>query len=177
MPEGFVFWLTGLSGAGKTTLARAVHTQLQAFDRPVRFTIIDGDLIRKGLCSDLGFSLADREENIRRVAELSRILTDCGIHCINCFISPTQSIREKAKKVIGPDRFREIYIRASVACCEERDVKGLYSLARAGQIGDFTGIQSPYEEPVNPDLIIDTEFRTLEESIQLLYTYIHEIAG
>lgn len=167
-----VFWLTGLSGSGKTTLAQEVVAKFSSSG--IKIKILDGDVLREGLNKDLGFSLEDRKENIRRVAELSRILNDCGIHCINCFISPTRQIREQAKSIIGKDHFMEIFVKASLDCCEKRDVKGLYKKARKGLINDFTGIHSPFEIPVSADLIIDTEQENLMESIDKLYTFIYE---
>jgi adenylylsulfate kinase len=167
-----VFWLTGLSGSGKTTLALEVVDILRS--EGVKIKLLDGDVLREGLNKDLGFSLEDRKENIRRVAELSRILIDCGIHCINCFISPTRQIRELARSIIGKEHFREIFVKASLDCCEKRDVKGLYKKARKGLINDFTGIHSPFENPTSADLIIDTEKENLLESIDKLYTFIYE---
>jgi adenylylsulfate kinase len=162
--KAVVIWMTGLSGSGKTTLAENLEKVL--FRRGYLVQILDGDNIRSGVNRNLGFSEQDREENIRRVAEISRLFLDCGIICINCFISPTQKIRQLAKDIIGGENFIEVFLNASIDICEKRDVKGLYIDARAGKIRNFTGIDSPYEIPVNPDLEINTEVLSVEESVE-----------
>ena len=157
-----VIWLTGLSGAGKTTLAK--HLEIVLHQRGFLTQILDGDNIRAGINNNLGFSDADRYENIRRIAEVSRLFVHCGIITINCFISPTEEIREMARRIIGPEDFIEIYVNAPLAVCEERDVKGLYSKARRGEIRDFTGITSPFETPLQIDAEIRTDLLTIDES-------------
>lgn len=167
-----VFWLTGLSGSGKSTIAEKVERML--FNEGFLVQIIDGDNIRSGICNNLGFSLEDREENIRRIAEVSKLFINCGVICINSFVSPTAIIREKAKNIIGADDFFEVFISTSIEECESRDVKGLYAKARAGEIKNFTGIDSPYENPSNPALKIETEHFSVEESAEILYKFIKE---
>jgi len=161
-----VIWLTGLSGSGKTTIA--LGTEKKLFKKGYLIQLLDGDNIRDGINSNLGFSDADRTENIRRIAEVSKLFINCGIITINCFISPTKKIRDLAKEIIGKDDFVEIYINSPVNVCEQRDIKGLYNLARKGKIKDFTGISSPYEPPQNPFLEIKTDKLTIEESVELL---------
>jgi adenylylsulfate kinase len=158
-----VIWLTGLSGAGKTTLAKFLETSL--FEKGYLTQVLDGDNIRSGINSNLGFSETDRIENIRRIAEISKLFLNCGIITINCFISPTEDIRETARRIIGDDDFIEIYVNAPLQVCEERDVKGLYSRARRGEIKEFTGITSPFETPQNFDLEIRTDLNSIEESV------------
>jgi len=161
--RGKVVWLTGLSGAGKTTIAN--HLELELYKRGFVTQILDGDIIRSGINNNLGFSVDEREENIRRVAEVSKLFVHCGIICFNSFISPTKEIREKAKQIIGEENFIEVFVNTSLAVCEQRDVKGLYKKARAGQIKNFTGIDSPYEKPENPDIILNSDKMTIEESV------------
>lgn len=165
-----VFWLTGLSGSGKSTIAKAVERSL--FDQGYFVQIIDGDNVRTGLCSDLGFSLSDREENIRRIAELARLYLNSGVVCICSFISPTESIRKLAKQIIGAEDFSEIYINCSLKDCEQRDPKGLYKKARSGKISGFTGIDSPYEVPENPDFEIDSLRNSPDASASLLFDFV-----
>jgi adenylylsulfate kinase len=168
--RGKVVWLTGLSGAGKTTIAN--HLELELYKRGFVTQILDGDIIRSGINNNLGFSVDAREENIRRVAEVSKLFVNCGIICFNSFISPTKEIREKAKQIIGEDNFIEVFVNTSLAVCEERDVKGLYKKARAGKIKNFTGIDSPYEKPENPDLILNSDNMTIEESVNKCLEYL-----
>lgn len=167
-----VFWLTGLSGSGKSTIAQLVERRL--FENGFLTQLIDGDNVRSGLCGDLEFSLEDRKENVRRIAELTKIMIQCGIVCINTFVSPTIAIREKAKKIIGESDYYEILIDTPLDVCEERDVKGLYKKARSGEIKNFTGIDSPYEKPVDPALAIQTDGLTPEESAEQLYDFIRK---
>ena len=160
--RGAVVWFTGLSGAGKSTIAHSVEEQL--FQTGCLSYVFDGDNVRHGLCSDLGFSAEDRTENIRRIAEMCRLFVDAGVVALTAFISPLHSDRAMVRKLMGDD-FIEVYCRCPVEVCEERDVKGLYKKARAGEIKDFTGISAPYEAPENPDMIIDTDEVSLEESV------------
>ena len=144
-----VFWFTGLSGSGKTTLGLSLHSKLR------NSVLLDGDNLRKGLCSDLGFSIQDRNENIRRVAEVAKLFYSSGMNVICTFISPIKAQREFARNLIGRD-FVEIYLSTPLSVCEKRDVKGLYKKARSGELADFTGISSAYEVPENPELVFDT---------------------
>lgn len=147
-------WFTGLSGAGKSTLAHAVEEALH--ERESRTFVLDGDNVRHGLCSDLGFSLTDRTENIRRVGEMAKLLIEAGIVTITAFISPLRSDRDRVRGLFSDGDFLEIYCDAGIDVCESRDVKGLYRRARSGEIPDFTGISSPYEPPLNPELVVPT---------------------
>jgi len=165
-----VIWMTGLSGAGKTTLAKYLEEEL--FNRGYLTQVLDGDNIRSGVNSNLSFSEADRFENIRRIAEISKLFLDCGIIIINCFISPTEEIRNMAKKIIGRENFIEVFVNASFEVCETRDIKGLYFKARRGEIKDFTGIDSPFEKPVKPDIEIKSDQLSIEESIIQLLNFI-----
>lgn len=165
-----VIWMTGLSGAGKTTLAKNLEERL--FDLGYFSQVLDGDNIRSGINNNLTFSEADRYENIRRIAEISKLFLDCGIITINCFISPTEEIRNMAKSIIGRGNFIEVFINASFDVCETRDVKGLYSKARRGEIKNFTGIDSPFENPAKPDIEVRTDKLSIEESTILLLDYI-----
>jgi adenylylsulfate kinase len=165
-----VVWFTGLSGAGKTTLAKRLEEEL--FARNFMVQILDGDNIRSGINSNLSFSEEDRRENIRRIAEVSKLFLNCGIIAINSFISPTQEVRHIARDIIGKENFIEIYINAPLNVCEQRDVKGLYAKARKGEIKDFTGIGSPFEDPFEADLEIRTDLLTIEESVKKLLDYL-----
>jgi len=166
--RGGLFWLTGLSGAGKSTLAHSVEESLH--QQGYRAFVLDGDNVRHGLCADLSFSDDDRKENIRRVGHLSMLYVEAGIIVLTAFISPFRADRDNVRKIAGAD-FHEIYCKASLKICEDRDVKGLYKRARAGEIQDFTGISSPYEEPEHPDLTVDTESH-LEDCRKEVYNYI-----
>lgn len=161
-----VIWMTGLSGSGKTTIAIGLEKALQK--RGFLTQILDGDNIRTGINKNLGFSEEDRTENIRRIAEVSKLFVNCGIITINCFVSPTLAIREQAKEIIGNADFREIYVNASYEECEKRDVKGLYKKARNGEIKNFTGLDSPFEAPENAFLEIKTADMSIEESVKCL---------
>jgi len=152
--RGCVAWLTGLSGSGKSTLAHALERSLH--DEGHLVYVLDGDNLRYGLCSDLGFSAEDRTENIRRAGEVAALLADTGAIVLCSFISPYRSDREGVRKTVGDGRFLEIHVDASVAVCEQRDPKGLYKKARQGQIPNFTGIDAPYEAPASPELRVDT---------------------
>lgn len=161
--RGLMVWFTGLSGSGKSTLALALERELSA--RGILCKVLDGDNIRSGINSNLGFSAEDRRENIRRIAEVARLFVDLGVVTIASFISPERSMREMAAEIIGREDFKEIYVSTSIAECERRDVKGLYARARRGKIKDFTGVSAPYEPPVAPALAIDTAGKTVEESV------------
>lgn len=157
-----VLWLTGLSGSGKSTLARQIEQTLVA--RGVLAYVLDGDNLRHGLSSDLGFSAEDRRENIRRVAEASRLLLDAGVLVLTAFISPFREDRDRARAIIGDERFLEIFVATPIEVCEARDPKGLYRRARAGEIRDFTGLGSPYEPPGSPALVVGADGASVEVS-------------
>lgn len=165
-----VLWFTGLSGSGKSTLAHALEEQL--YQMRYRTFVLDGDNVRHGLCGDLGFSNEDRVENIRRISEVSKLFLEAGIIILTAFISPFRADREKARKLISDKDFVEIYCDCSLSTCEERDVKGLYKRARAGEIKEFTGISSPYEVPENPELVIKTEGRSVEDCVAEILAYL-----
>jgi len=162
-----VIWLTGLSGSGKSTIANGLASKLHNEGKLVY--ILDGDNVRMGLNKDLGFSDNDRKENIRRIAEVANLMTDLGVIVITAFISPFENERRIAKDIIGKDNFIEVYIKAPLDVCEERDPKGLYKKARAGEIPMFTGIDSPYEEPKNPNMFIKTDKMSIEDSVDFIY--------
>ena len=171
--QPFVFWFTGLSGAGKSTLAFALERRL--ISTGVLCTVLDGDNVRHGLNRDLGFSPHDRTENIRRVAEVSRLMIDAGLIVIASFISPYRIDRAMAKAIIGSENFVEVYLSASLEACEQRDTKGLYRKARSGDLPSFTGISSPYEPPDNPELSVDTTTLTLDACVaSLLQAWKHK---
>jgi adenylylsulfate kinase len=169
--RGFVIWLTGLSGSGKSTIANELEKWLNSKSKLTK--ILDGDNIRLGLCKDLSFSDQDRKENIRRISEVAKLLSDTGVITITAFISPFIEEREMAKGIIGQENFIEIYVSTSLEICEKRDVKGLYKKARSGEIKKFTGIDSPYESPTNPDLVIDGSL-DLNDSIEKIINYLSE---
>lgn len=159
-------WLTGLSGAGKSTLAHALSSHPYFAER--RVAVLDGDVMRAGLCSDLGFSAADRHENVRRIAEVAKLLNGAGVHVICALISPLRADRSLARSIIGADGFIEVHVATSLEACEARDPKGLYKRARAGQIAEFTGISSAYETPVDPALTLNTAEASLEDCLARL---------
>lgn len=161
-----VLWFTGLSGAGKSTIALALEREL--FQRGFLTQVLDGDNIRAGINNNLTFSKEDRLENIRRVAEVSKLFMDCGIICINSFITPREEMRNLARDVIGEKDYIEIFINASLEACERRDIKGLYKRARAGEIKNFTGIDAPFELPANADIVVDTDHLSVEESVKYI---------
>jgi len=165
-----VIWFTGLSGAGKSTLANALERAL--FERGHHCYLLDGDNVRHGLNRDLGFSDADRVENIRRIAEVARLLVDAGLIAMTAFISPFRADRQLARDLLPADEFIEVHVATSLAVCEQRDPKGLYRKARAGQIPNFTGIDSAYEAPVDPELVIDTGADELDVCVQNLLAYL-----
>ena len=168
--RGGLFWFTGLSGAGKSTLAHSVEEKLH--QQGFRTFVLDGDNVRHGLCADLGFSEDDRKENIRRVGHMSMLYVEAGIIVLTAFISPFRADRDNVRKIAGSD-FHEIYCKCSLEVCEDRDVKGLYKRARAGEIPDFTGISSPYEEPEFADLVVDTESH-LDDCSASIFNFIIE---
>lgn len=156
-----IIWFTGYSGAGKSTLAHAVEEQLHLLG--CRTFVLDGDNVRHGLCADLRFSALDRVENIRRVGEMSKLFIEAGVITLTAFISPFRSDRHRVRSLVPHGDFLEVYCRCALDVCEQRDVKGLYKRARAGEIQDFTGISSPYEEPENPELVVETDRFSLAE--------------
>jgi adenylylsulfate kinase len=161
-----VIWLSGLSGAGKTTLAKELEVILH--NKGYLTQILDGDNIRTGINNNLGFSDDDRKENIRRIAEVSKLLVHSGVIALNSFISPTKEIRDLAIGIIGKENFIEVFVDAPLEVCEQRDVKGLYKKARAGKIKNFTGIDAPFERPETPDIIINTAELSIAESLDRL---------
>jgi adenylylsulfate kinase len=161
-----VVWFTGLSGSGKTTLAIAIEKSL--FEQGYLTQILDGDNIRTGINNNLGFSPDDRIENIRRIAEVSKLFLHCGVITLCAFVSPTQEIRQLVRNIVGRDSFYEIYVNTPIEVCEQRDVKGLYAKARAGEIKDFTGINAPFENPDDADFCIDTATLSLDDCVELL---------
>lgn len=170
--RGVMLWFTGLSGSGKSTVAIALERELQR--RGLLCRILDGDNIRSGINSNLGFSAEDRRENIRRIAEVGRLFVDTGIITIAAFISPTEEVRQMAQQIIGPDDFKEIYISTPLEECERRDVKGLYARAHRGEVKNFTGISAPFEAPKHPALSLDTSRLSLEESVNRLISFLNE---
>lgn len=162
--RGVLLWMTGLSGSGKSTVAIALERELHSRGRLVR--LLDGDNVRTGINRGLGFSEEDRRENIRRIAEVSKLFVETGVITIACFVSPTRDLREMARDIVGADDFREIYISTPLEECERRDVKGLYARARRGEVKNFTGISAPFEAPEHPALSLDTSVLPVEESVQ-----------
>ena len=170
MNKNKVFWLTGLSGAGKTTVAKKTLNLLE--NKGHKLVLLDGDILRSGLNNDLGFTLEDRSENIRRASEIAKIFNDNKISVICTFISPTEAIRNTAKDIIGNNKFVEVYINTPIEVCEKRDAKGLYQKARAGKIKLFSGIDSVYDQPIHPDYVLDCVTNSVEESAKLLVDFI-----
>jgi adenylylsulfate kinase len=168
--RGATIWLTGLSGSGKSTIAVAAEAEL--VKRGKLAYVLDGDNVRHGLNKNLGFSPADRTENIRRIAEVAKLFTDCGVLAFTSFISPYRADRAAARALFAPGDFIEVYVAADVSTCEGRDPKGLYKQARAGKIPEFTGISAPYEEPEAPELVLDTSKQTPQESVEALVAYL-----
>ena len=168
--RSIVLWFTGLSGSGKSTLAHALEEKL--FQKGCRTCVLDGDNVRHGLNSNLDFSEAGRTENIRRISEVSKLMLESGLIVMTAFISPINKDRSDARKLISSDDFIEIYCKASLETCETRDVKGFYKRARAGEIKNYTGVDSPYEVPKNPELIIDTDNQSLEESVSSILNFL-----
>jgi adenylylsulfate kinase len=169
--KGFTLWFTGLSGAGKTTISKLVEEELH--NRRNRLEILDGDVVRENLSKGLGFSKEDRDTNIRRIAFVADLLSRNGVPVITAAISPYREIRDEARETMG-ERFIEVYVKASVEVCAERDVKGLYAKAFSGEIKEFTGVSDPYEEPLSPEIVLDTENESPEESAQKLISLLEE---
>lgn len=165
-----LIWFTGLSGSGKSTLA--VQLEAQLFERGFKTYLLDGDNIRSGLNKDLSFTDEGRIENIRRIGEVSKLMLDAGVVVLSAFISPFNSDREQVKQIVGAANYTEIFVDTPIEVCEQRDVKGLYKKARAGEIKNFTGIDSPYEKPTNPDVIVPTAQLSVEDSLDLLLQYL-----
>jgi adenylyl-sulfate kinase len=165
--RGLALWFVGLSGSGKSTIANGLQAKL--FENGFNAIVLDGDNTRLGINKDLGFTEQDRIENIRRVAEISKLFAETGHIVINAFISPFKTNRTQARDIISGTDFIEVYIESMISACENRDVKGLYKKARAGEINDFTGISSPFEIPENPDILVNTDEQTPEESIDYLF--------
>ena len=165
--RGIALWFVGLSGSGKSTLANGLQAKL--FENDFNAIVLDGDNTRLGINKDLGFSEKDRNENIRRVAEISKLFVETGYIVINAFISPFEANRIQARDIISSTDFIEVYIESTISTCEKRDVKGLYKKARAGEINDFTGISSPFERPKKPDILVKTDEQTPDESINYLF--------
>ncbi len=170
--RGVALWLTGLSGSGKSTIAVALERELVA--RGHLAYVLDGDNVRHGLNKNLGFSPEDRTENIRRIAEVARLFTDCGVIVLTAFISPYRADRDAARAIFGAGDFVEVHVATSLATCEQRDPKGLYQKARAGQIPEFTGISAPYEPPERPELVLDAGVLSVEESVGALLRFLEE---
>jgi bifunctional enzyme CysN/CysC len=169
--RGGVIWLTGLSGAGKSTIA--MGTERRLFQKGYRAYVLDGDNLRRGINSDLGFSAEDRRENIRRAGEIAALFADAGIIVLAAFISPDANDRAVARRAAGTG-FHEVFVRASLAACEQRDPRGLYRRARSGEIREFTGISAPYEPPTAPEVEIDTERLSIDEAVEHLVAYVEE---
>ncbi|MDR6301834.1 adenylyl-sulfate kinase [Mesonia maritima] len=170
--SSYLVWFTGLSGSGKSTLANALEKKL--FQQEKHTYVLDGDNIRQGINRDLDFSEKGRSENLRRIAEISKLFIDAGIITLAAFISPLEKDRERIKEIVGNKNIVEVYVETSLQTCEKRDVKGLYKKARKGEIHNFTGIDSPYQTPKNPDFVINTEENTIEEATQKLLTYLNK---
>ncbi|ABM01091.1 adenylyl-sulfate kinase [Shewanella amazonensis] len=168
--RGAILWFTGLSGAGKSTLAGALEAEL--FRRGLHSYLLDGDNVRHGLCKDLGFSLEDRRENIRRVGEVAKLMLDAGLLVLSAFVSPQRAERDLVRALVGEGEFIEVHVATPLTVCESRDPKGLYQKARAGEIKDFTGISSPYEAPVSAELVIDTSEGDLDSQVAKLVDYL-----
>ncbi|MFM9073498.1 MAG: adenylyl-sulfate kinase, partial [Cyanobium sp.] len=168
-----ILWFTGLSGAGKSTLANAVNSAL--FEQGLACYVLDGDNVRHGLCSDLGFSDGDREENIRRIGEVAKLFLDAGVVVLTAFVSPFRADRQRARALVDGGDFIEIHCAADLDVCEGRDTKGLYAKARAGEIKEFTGISSPYEEPEHPELRIDTGRQSLDDCVSQVLAHLQVV--
>ncbi|MCX8064180.1 MAG: adenylyl-sulfate kinase [Candidatus Hydrogenedentes bacterium] len=169
--QGAVIWLTGLPSSGKSTIAHALEYEL--FRRGCKTYVLDGDNIRHGLNKDLGFSPKEREENIRRIGEVAKLFADAGLIVITAFISPYRADRDRARR-LNPKNFVEVYVKCDLSICEQRDPKGLFKRARKGEIPEFTGISAPYEEPENPEIVIDTGILSVEECVNQIIRYLEK---
>ncbi|CEI81441.1 putative adenylyl-sulfate kinase [Oceanobacillus oncorhynchi] len=167
-----ILWFTGLSGAGKSTLANALEHRL--FERGLNSYVLDGDNVRHGLNKGLGFGEEDRKENIRRIGEVAKLFVDAGLIVCTAFISPFAEDRNRVRALVQEDEFVEIYVRCSLEACEDRDPKGLYKKARTGEISNFTGISSPYEEPLQPELVVDSDQHSIEACVNQMITFLRE---
>lgn len=170
--RSLVVWFTGLSGSGKSTLSHAVEEKLYRVG--CRTFVLDGDNVRHGLCGDLGFSEDDRMENMRRIGEMAKLFAEAGVITLTAFISPFRADRFRVRQLFEPGDFVEVYCRCSLEVCEGRDVKGMYRRARAGEIRDFTGISSPYEEPITPELIVDTGHLSLDQCVDQVMSFLKD---
>lgn len=170
--QSAVLWFTGLSGSGKSTIANAVDRKL--FDMGIRSFVLDGDNIRHGLNANLGFSTHDRKENIRRIGEVSKLFVESGAFALTAFISPFHEDRNRVREALEPDEFIEIFVKCPIDECESRDPKGLYKKARNGEIAEFTGVSSPYDEPLSPEIIIESKNYSVEESVEIIIRYLKE---
>lgn len=170
--RGFTIWFTGLSGSGKSTLAHAIQQKL--FEKGCQVYVLDGDNVRHGLNSNLGFSPEDRTENIRRAGEVAKLFNDAGTIVLTAFISPYREDRDRVRNIMNPGDFIEVHLNPSLEICEERDPKGLYKKARAGIIPEFTGVSAPYEAPLNPEIKINTDGHSIDEGVQIILDYLKE---
>ncbi|SRX75854.1 adenylyl-sulfate kinase [Aequorivita antarctica] len=170
--QPLLVWFTGLSGSGKSTIANALEIKL--FEQGIHTYLLDGDNVRKGLNNNLSFSVEDRTENIRRIAEVANLMIDAGLVVLASFVSPYREDRENVKRIVGYENFLEVFVNTPIEECERRDVKGLYEKARAGEIKNFTGVNAPYEAPMAPDVEIDTTMVSVEEAVALIMTQIEQ---
>lgn len=171
--KSIALWFTGLPSSGKSTIAHALEKMLH--DMGLKTYTFDGDNVRHGLCSDLGFSPEDRAENLRRIGEMIKLFLDAGIIALAAFVSPLKEDREKVKKIVGKENFVEIYCRCPVEVCKLRDTKGMYKKAETGEIKYYTGVSAPYEEPEKPDIVLDTHLFSIEECIEKVFNYIQDM--
>jgi len=171
--KSIALWFTGLPSSGKSTIAHVLEKMLH--DMGLKTYTFDGDNVRHGLCSDLGFSPEDRAENLRRIGEMIKLFLDAGIIALAAFVSPLKEDREKVKKIVGKENFVEIYCRCPVEVCKLRDTKGMYKKAETGEIKYYTGVSAPYEEPENPDIVLDTHLFSIEECIEKVFNYIQDM--
>lgn len=173
--NSIILWFTGLSGSGKSTIAHAAEEKLHSMGRLTY--VFDGDNVRHGLCSDLSFSPEGRAENLRRIAEMVKLFLDAGLICMSAFISPLQADRQKVRDIISSGCFYEVYVKCPLEVCEQRDVKGLYRLARQGKIKNYTGVSAPYEEPESPDLILESDKCSLDQCVDQVVDFILRVSS